>query len=283
MAVRRRGSGSATKRDGWGSARGLRPDWIVRPTPAGAAAAEIWRSLPDEIERRWEQRFGADAIEELRGSLEPIVGQLDVELPEYLPIVGSANGMAVDIAPHEKHDAASRLHLSALLSQMLLAYTIDFEGRSELSLPLSANFVRVLDETGVSVKDLPSRAGVSKEATVMALTFLGKAGYVDVEQKVARLTPRGRDLQKSSPRLHDEVEADWKKRFGAKAVGRLRGSLRRLLDRRKPLSRGLQPHPDSWRASKPYLEHTEAVIEDPGAHLPHYPMVLHRGGWPDGS
>jgi hypothetical protein len=25
------------------------------------------------------------------------------------------------------------------------------------------------------------------------------------------------------------------------------------------------------------------MINDPSAGLPHYPMVLHRGGWPDGS
>ena len=28
---------------------------------------------------------------------------------------------------------------------------------------------------------------------------------------------------------------------------------------------------------------TTAVLDDPDDALPHYPMVLHRGGWPDGS
>jgi len=45
----------------------------------------------------------------------------------------------------------------------------------------------------------------------------------------------------------------------------------------------LQPYPDGWRASKAYAARTQAVIDDPTAALPHYPMVLHRGGWPDGS
>src|SRR5688500_12510660 len=30
------------KRDGWGSARRLRSDWVVRRTPAGQTAAAIW-------------------------------------------------------------------------------------------------------------------------------------------------------------------------------------------------------------------------------------------------
>jgi len=40
--------------------------------------------------------------------------------------------------------------------------------------------------------------------------------------------------------------------------------------------------PAEWRASKPYVAHTRAVLDDPTARLPHSPMVLHRGGWPDG-
>ena len=36
--------------------------------------------------------------------------------------------------------------------------------------------------------------------------------------------------------------------------------------------RGLEPYPDNWRAD----------VRPPQA-LPHYPMVLHRGGFPDGS
>ena len=85
--------------------------------------------------------------------------------------------MAADLPPREKRGAAADAsHLAALLSQALLAYTLDFERESELSLPLSANFVRVLDGKGVSVRDLPLLTGVSKEATAMALTFLAKTG-----------------------------------------------------------------------------------------------------------
>jgi len=39
-----------------------------------------------------------------------------------------------------------------------------------------------------------------------------------------------------------------------------------------PLSGGLEPYPDNWRAS----------VRRP-ATLPHFPIVLHRGGYPDGS
>jgi hypothetical protein len=38
------------------------------------------------------------------------------------------------------------------------------------------------------------------------------------------------------------------------------------------LFQGLEPYPDNWRAS----------VRAPRT-LPYYPMVLHRGGYPDGS
>src|SRR5579872_4545578 len=72
-------------RDGWGSGRGIRSDWLVRPTAKGCRAIEIWPPLFDEIESRWLARFGSDNIGGLRHSLEEIIAQLDVDLPHGLP------------------------------------------------------------------------------------------------------------------------------------------------------------------------------------------------------
>jgi hypothetical protein len=280
------------KRDGYGSARGLRSDWVVRPTPAGRQAREIWPPLFALIDERWEARFAFEAVDELRGALGSIVARLEVDLPDYLPIVAAADGMVAGLSPASKATTSDDGRLSTLLSRVLLAYTLEAEVRSELSLPLSANVVRVLDEAGVPVGDVPSAAGVSKEATSMALTFLTKNGYVAVEGRSAatkrtRLTAKGRDVQERMTDLHDAVEDDWRAQFGRDELSRLRSSLQTLLERRDLdgllLSQGLQPQPGGWRASKPYLERTRAMIEDPRAYLPHYPMVLHRGGWPDGS
>jgi len=289
------GRSRAAKRDGYGSARGLQSTWVVRPTPDGRKAEAIWPTLFGEIDTRWKERFGAAEIDELTSSLRAIVEGIDVELLEYLPIVGGANGMIAELPTLDRRDptsdGASRLQLCPLLSQALLTYTLDFEHESKLSLPLSANVVRVLDEKGMLVRDIPRRSGISKEATSMALTFLVRFGCVRVEgasagTKLARLTPEGRASHESCVRLHAQVAKRWNARFGGGAVGRLRSSLERLLTRRDGaralLSRGLEPYPGGWRASKPYIAHTQAVIDDPTAALPHYPMVLHRGGWPDG-
>lgn len=280
-----------SKRDGWGSARGLRQDWVVRPTPAGRKAEEIWRPLFDDTEKRWEERFGTDEVRELRQSLGTFVGQLEVELPEYLPIVGSANGMVAEISHRDRQRTAGKSSpaLSTLLAQVLLMYTLDFERESDVSLLLSANVLRVLDERDLDVRELPLVAGVSKEAISMALTYLAKTGYVvvDARRKLVQITSQGHEAQEAALQLHARLEKAWETQFGASSVDSLRTALHGVLDQRDGertrLSLGLQPHAEGWRGTKPYLAQTNAVIEDPIGRLPHYPMVLHRGGWPDGS
>ena len=274
------------RRDGWGSARGLRTDWVVRPTPAGGVAQKIWPALFGEIAERWNERFGAGAVGELRSSLTSIVAGIDLDLPEYPPIVASSDGMTAGFPPRPRSARPVPVHLAALLAQALLAYTLDFERDSELSLPLSANFLRVM-EPGMLVRDIPESAGVSKQATSIALTALTKAAYVVVGGSTAAtrragLTDKGNDAWKGWRRVHAELEAAWSDRFGADQVRHLRSGLDSVLGH-PDLALGLRPYPDGWRASKPYLAHTEALLEGPRAVLPHYPLVLHRGGWPDGS
>jgi hypothetical protein len=278
---------SAEKRDGWGSGRALVGDWVVRPTQAGRTTQEIRPALFGEIEKRWDRRFGESAVDGLRCSLQAVVGRLEVDLPEYVPIVASTDGMAAGFAPRPRSGAPAPSHLNAVLAHVLLAYTLDFEDRSELSLALSANFVRVLGDDQTHVRDIPARAGVSKEGTAMALGYLTKNGYAAVEGSTAatgqaRLTAKGRKVQEQLPSVHADVEAAWAERFGAGEIRRLRASLGAVLEH-GDLGEGLRPHEDGWRASKPYRARTDALLEHPRETLPHYPLVLHRGGWPDGS
>jgi hypothetical protein len=276
------------KRDGFGSGRALQKDWVVCPTDVGRMAQKTWPPLFGEIERRWDERFGADELAELRESLTSLVDRLDARLPEYLPIVTGSNGMAAEVqAPHAP--ATMPVPLTTLLSQVLLAYTLEFERESQVSLPLDANVVRLLGASGVDVRALPTAAGVSSEAISMALTYLTRHGLAEVDgrPKLASLTPRGLDVRESSPGRHSAVEQRWTSVFGRDELARLRAAMRAVLEEREGarmrLALGLRPHPEGWRARGRYLEQTEAMLADPRSGLPAHPMVLHRGGWPDGS
>jgi len=272
-----------------------RRDWIVRPTRAGRRAQEMWGPLAGIIEDRWRARFGGPAITGMRDALQAPATEAGAGLPRYLPVV--KNQMFADIAhlrPRPPAGGISSADLSVLLSQVLLAFTLDFERESAVSLAIAANALRVLTPEGVRMRELPYLTGVSKEALSMAAGILTRRSWAVAEPdpaasrgKLIRLTPRGRSAQDEYLRLLDAVEQRWRARFGPGTIDALRRSLLSVTGQRdggRPrLAQGLEPYPDGWRARGPYLRQTTAVLNDPGAALPHYPMVLHRGGWPDGS
>ena len=188
-----------------------RSAWVVRSTVAGRKAQEIRRPLFGVIEKRWQERFGKDEIDELREALGAVVGQLDFELPDCLPILGyglfsrGPDYKQTASAPREEGEGKP---LSALLSQLRLAFALEFESESELSLAISTNVVRVLDAKGVRVWDHPLLTGVSKEAIAMSFSFVTRRGFAvvgadatDLPTKVARLTPKGRKAQEACRHL----------------------------------------------------------------------------------
>jgi len=303
---------------GRGGSAGIKlgDETLVRLTPAGRRACEVWRPLAAEIETRWASRFGPHAVTDLRESLGAVRDRFDpdVPLPRYLPVVyptqngkaevpvraggpqdaaaagadrangatgagGAAGAARTAGAAPGREDAPGGEDVSVLLSQVLLRFTLDFEVESRISLPISANTLRVLDGAGVRVRDLPALTGVSKEANSMTLGFLQRFGCVVLETdpstgrgKVIRLTEKGLRAQAKYVRVLRATEVRWEAEFGSDAVERLRRSLEQLLGDAALISQGIRPYPDGWRASV-----------RPPATLPHYPMVLHRGGFPDGS
>ncbi|HKN76052.1 MAG TPA: hypothetical protein VJW94_12815 [Candidatus Acidoferrum sp.] len=263
-----------------------RSAWLIRATPGGRAAQEICRPLFDVIEKRWEDRFGKYAIDELRASLRAIVRQLDPALPDCMPILHYAlfNKLLERPSAWAPTEAdIARLPLPPLLSKVLLAFAIEFEREPHLSLAICANVLRVLNEKGERVRDLPVLAGVSKESISMAMGILRKKGLVEIQAdttarrtKLARLTPKGLEAQDAYRRHLSSIEERWLAQFGEDNIRGVRSALERLVgDPTAGPSRllsGLEPHPDGWRAS----------VRKP-ATLPHFPMVLHRGGYPDGA
>jgi DNA-binding MarR family transcriptional regulator len=258
---------------------------MVRPTPGGLTALETWRPLTGIIEKRWQERFGKNVIARLQKSLQAMVDKLDGNLPDCLPILEYdllSNFPARERAVSE-HAAASEYTLPILLSKVLLAFAIEFESDSGMPLAISANVLRVVDEEGVRVRDLPRLTGVSKEAVAASLGRLQERGFIaskaassSSRRKTFMLTSKGRIAQSAYYRQVEDIEQQWQKLLGKATVDSLREALGRLdgdaTAQRSPLFRGLKPYPEGWRAAVPKPEV-----------LPDYPMVLHRGGFPDGS
>jgi hypothetical protein len=256
------------------------PDAFLRATPKGLRARETWAGLPEEVELRWSDRIGADRHIELRSALATLVDGLRPDLPDCLPILhyGLMTPRAHRVERTEMTLSAAR-PLVALLARALVAFTLDYEEAARLSLAIGANVLRVVDESGMRVRDLPEASGVAKPAIAMALGFLQRRKLAMTTAvgrvKIVGLTPKGLEAKHAYFSLVREIEARWQVRFGVAAVENLRRVLEQTVGGgagARLIAEAITPPPAGWRARI-----------KPAKTLPWQPMVLHRGGYPDGS
>ena len=252
---------------------------LVVPTRAGRHAQAVWRPLPEAIETRWRARFGAEEVDELRGTLQALRDGLGLDLPQFL--TGFYGGYAAPPGDGPADVSDDPLPLSALLSQVLQAFALEYEQSATASLCYSANVLRLLDEDGVQVGQLPRASGVAIEPIRAAVGILAKRGFITAASdpgtrgKRARLTGNGLQARALYWELPNQIEARWAERLRTDAVQRLRSRLQVLSTpsgaRRAPLWLGLEPPPGTWRSK----------VRRPDL-LAHFPMPR-QSGHPDGA
>uniref|UniRef100_A0A7V4XUG0 MarR family transcriptional regulator n=1 Tax=Acidobacterium capsulatum TaxID=33075 RepID=A0A7V4XUG0_9BACT len=274
--------------DGQPAARSPRQDSVLRPTHWGRTAQHIWQETAAELQERWQQRFGAELLLLLR----EIADALPFAMPDCMPILhyglwtfdpARKRDWEKQFALPRPSERRNSGFLPVVLARILLHFAAEYESASHLSLAMAANVLRVLSEEGVLLRDLPRRSGVSKEAIAMGLGVLEKRGLMETEgsartqrSKAVMLTERGALAVTEYAHLVRTIENRWKQRLGAERLDKLRTALEALVKcghgERAPIFAHLVPAAENWRSR----------IAAPEC-LPHYPMVLHRGGYPDGS
>jgi len=252
---------------------------VVHLTDGGLLARRAWTPLPEEIERRWDGRFGAAPVKALRDSLALIVEQFELDMPDYLPLGEARLRRRPQAAVHD--DAP----LSTLLSKLLLAFALDFDGVSTLELSqytaaqgarlgIAANLLRVL-ERPTPLATLPELTGVAPVTLENWVGALAKHGFATVapgpnRRRIVDPSERGDAARVEYEVWVERVEDRFATRFGAATWSALRDALSPFSEAR--LLDGIEPHPDGWRAQ---VRRATA--------LPHQPLVTARGGFPDGS
>jgi DNA-binding MarR family transcriptional regulator len=264
-------------------------DQLVQLTANGERAYKAWAPIGDEIEKRWVKRFGKSKLDPLVRALRRVAAAEAIDLPDFMPVVDYGDGMrAALVTPPEPPERSPliKLDLSALLSRSLLALTLEFErNSSDVSLTAAANVLRVVDDAGTSLKELPSRAGVVKEGQNALVNFMKKKGYVTVgtdKAKTVKLTTKGKKARDAYQGAIADIEARWEKSVGRQTLVVIRKGLDTILGDPKFVE-ALEPSPGSWRLDKRYAPLTEAQLAHPRQALPHHPMITHRGGFPDGA
>jgi hypothetical protein len=203
--------------------------------------------------------MGTTRARRLRRALEALVVQLELELPHHPMIYGTSDGSAIggeavaarpgrprvpahgtDWVPVVRaSDDVSELPLHALVSQALVAFTIDCEDIGPSPMWLPAMLASTMPTGVADLERLPSILGITGTGT----SFLERHGALRVKVKgrrrIAELTWLGRRARDAHQPVLDAIDALWRDRYGTGCVDELRHSLEEV-DRR--LDAGLPDH-----------------------------------------
>ena len=268
------------------------PDALIRPTPWGIEARDTWQAVTAEVESRWRDRLGAGAFDALRAALAgvggtpgPAAARLPSD-PRLRPVHQARPG-------RQGRGSASHRHAPCGFPAGWRPATVGaaFAAAARLRGTVRGRARPVARDQ----RQRPARADRGRRAhqghprpwrRLQGVRGDGHGGDAEVRRGDRGPRPGGRPVQGHPPHRQGRRAARRVPRAapptssatGAPASATPRSTaLRRALE---PLAAGdpprlfagLEPYPDGWRARVPA----------PAA-LPHYPMTLHRGGYPDGS
>jgi len=229
--------GTAATR-GWVTSEGTGLQAQIGLTGSGVEAAATWATLEPSTELAWSARLEID-LPTLRAALAELTGHLALELPHFPISYGTAdpsvtggsrrNGRPDEAGlpahgqdwrpvPRRSGGATSPLGLVPLLSQLLLAFAIDYSEAGGGALVIAEGLARAFARSDAAgLRELPAALRVTGNGK----SGLERHGVVSVhpdpdhpDAKVAVLTGVGRYLRDAYLPLVSQVEADWRSRFG---------------------------------------------------------------------
>jgi hypothetical protein len=214
----------------------------VRLTDVGRAASSVWPARLASLDGEW-------AGTPLRAALEELVQQLAYELAHFPASYGAADPSAVGgtfvpqskaadgVPTHGKDwspvlradgDTVSSLPSTALLSQALMAFTIDYESRFPWPLASTMLVLCHLSDSPRPLADVPGDHGIAgngKSLLERHLIATVTRDPADGRTKLVALTDRGVAVLHHHPARLAAVDADWRARYGDDLVTRLHSAL----------------------------------------------------------
>ena len=264
-------------------------DATVRARKGARRAMEVWRTLPAVVDERWRTRLGPPVVDRLERALRTIFGALTIDPPAYMPVIHPTQGGKVEQAPPiRRHGRCARTapaRRRPLLPPQRGAPRLharrrvggaDGAGHQRQHPARAHHFGDAHRGPAPPDRRVPrGQRHVRRVAGTPGLRRDG-AGSDGIPRAVAPAHAEGSKAQQSARRVLDTTEMAWRTRFGSVAMADLTAALEQIVGdgsfSGSPLAPGLVPYDGTWRAA---LRRPEA--------LPHHPMVLHRGGYPDGS
>jgi hypothetical protein len=217
---------------------------LVMLTDAGRHKRDAWGELVTTAEGAWSAKVRRQSA--LRTALETLVAQFDLELPHYPMTYGPVDwsvtgGSAVrakagppavpshgaDWAPvlRDRRGDMEHLPMHALVSQALVAFTIDFEELGWRTMAGSALLARTMPTRSVPFDSLPKMLEVSGNGA----SALERHGILRVSGKdnarIATLTKTGEWICDNHDAIISRVTHSWRSRYGVDVVDTLAARL----------------------------------------------------------
>jgi hypothetical protein len=227
--------GLVTRADG---PRGRR---AVALTDRGRHAAAVWLDRLAELD-------GDSSQGDLRTALEAVVGRLTLELPHFPASYGSADPSVLgggyvaarpdlDLPAHGQDwspvlrgegDTVSTVPLTGLLSQALVAFSIDYEATPTWPLATMTLIVQHLPTKPKPLAGVDADHGITGEGKSLLERHgiaVTRPDPTNPKQLLVELTKAGAWMKSHHKGFIADVEADWRTRFGAGVVDALRAEL----------------------------------------------------------
>lgn len=224
---------SAAERQGWVQLQKCDPglDRLFL-TARGKIAEGGWKELHTIAGKWWQSKIGLARANKLRSLLESSVAMLPLEHPHYPASYGAADatitgndGQDWKAVPRENRDTVAGLPLTALVSQLLVAFAMDYEKMSPVALSLSAAIVCRIPPEGCWLRELRNPIGAS---ALIRHGFLQSSGARGKQHVI--LTSKGLNVKSAYNRRVMLVEAAWNHKFGEDLFMGLRGILTDVSD-----------------------------------------------------
>jgi DNA-binding MarR family transcriptional regulator len=210
-------------------------------TDAGRRSCEVWSDRLAAYDEKW-------AGSPLRTSLEALVAQLLLELPHFPATYGTADPSAVGgsfVAPRpddkipghgqdwrpvlrDGGDTVSTVPLTGLLSQALMAFSIDYEARPMWPLASTTLVVRHLTAEPMALADAPADHGITGNGKSLLERHDVAVVTKDPDnprRKLVQLTELGGKIRSHHDQFVADCEASWRERYGSGVVADMRSAL----------------------------------------------------------
>ncbi len=196
VVLKPRGSPRSTSAEGWGSARRITSQSVLTASDNGRLLLVLQPEVISAVESLWQQRYGS-ALAAAEKAILKLAARPGVAMPEGVPS-GWMKGDWRQLPSGELQEPRGG-RFPVAVGRALLAMTLFYEQRSRISLALAANTLRVIEQDGTALSDVPLRSGISPETTGPQYQMLSQLGLVAVADhpsrrgKLIRLTGADRE------------------------------------------------------------------------------------------